>query len=147
METSLPRGVALRSTPGRIMGRRCAMCRRRGAELRLAVDPSLLRSSAEAGVEVTPRAGAWQLCSECAAAIQHEAARSGADTVRRLYIVLAVVASQRSPLTHAPIWTTRYWQDADARTLEGWMTRLILFCFLSPLIGLLAIFVLPAIFH
>jgi len=119
------------------------MCQSQPAATLLHIDTST-PSTGEV-VQMVPKAQDWKLCGDCSMAVQHEVARYSNDVPRRLYVALAVVASRRSQPAQSPIWTTRYWQDTDARTREGWIVRLVLLLFLSPVIALIVSLILAAI--
>jgi len=144
MEPNRSVGIARRPAKGLIRRGRCMMCQSQPAATLLHIDTSTPPTTDEAG-QMVPKAQAWELCGDCSAAVQHEVARSSNDVSRRLYVALAVVASRRSQPVQSPIWTARYWQDTDARTREGWIVRLILLLFLSPVIALIVSLVLAAI--
>jgi len=145
MEPNRSDGIARRPAKGVIAKGRCVMCQGRPATTLLDIDIARPCTRMDDVVEMIPKARTWKLCRDCNAAIQHEVAHANNDAPRGLYIALAVVASQRGQPVRSPIWTARYWQDTDARTREGWMVRLILLLFLSPVIALIGSLILAAV--
>ena len=124
---------------------RCAICERRPASTLLHAATPVLHLGADEFPE-TPLSGhAWMVCKECARAVQQEMARAGLRSPLRLYVAIAIVASERNPAAHPRVWSARYWQYADARTQDRWMMRLIMFlaaCFVITFVGLA---ILPAL--
>ena len=118
---------------------RCALCERRPAATLLRAATPVLHLGVDELLE-TPLSGhAGMVCKQCARAVQQEIARAGLRSPLRLYIAIAIVASERSPAAHPRVWSARYWQDADARTHDRWMMRLIMFlaaCFVITFVGL-----------
>ena len=74
-------------------------------------------------------------------------ARAGLRSPLRLYIAIAIVASERSPAAHPRVWSARYWQYADARTQDRWMMRLIMFLAACPVIAFVGLAILPLLFR
>src|SRR5438105_5929825 len=106
---------------------RCALCERRPAATLLRAATPVLHLGVDEFLE-TPLSGpAWMVCKQCARAVQQEMARAGLRSPLRLYIAIAIVASDRSPAAHPRVWSARYWQYADARTHDRWRMRLIMF--------------------
>lgn len=124
---------------------RCAICARRRAAILLHAETCAPEIDADGVVETPLAAPTWTLCAQCAAAVRYEMTRAALHSPLRLSIALAVVASERGPAAHPPIWCVRYWQYADARTQDKWMTRLIVALFAWPLIAFMGLGVLPVL--
>jgi hypothetical protein len=126
---------------------RCAICKRRPAATLLHAATPVLHLGADEFLE-TPLSGrAWMVCKQCARAVQQEMARAGLRSPLRLYIAIAIVASERSPAAHPRVWSARYWQNADTRTQDRWMMRLILFLTVCPVIAFFGLAILPLLFR
>ena len=126
---------------------RCAICERRPAATLLHVATPVLHLGPDEFLE-TPLSGhAWMVCKQCAGAVQQEMARAGLRSPLRLYIAIAIVASERSPAAHPQVWSARYWQKADARTQDRWMMRLIMFLAACPVIAFVGLAILPLLFR
>jgi hypothetical protein len=122
---------------------RCAICERRPAATLLHAATPVRHLGADEFLE-TPLSGhAWMVCKQCARAVQQEMARAGLRSPLRLYIAIAIVASERSPAAHPRVWSARYWQDADARTHARWMTRHIMFLAACSVIAFVGLALLP----
>ena len=122
---------------------RCAICERRPAAMRLHAATPVGHLGVDEFLE-TPLSGhAWMVCKQCAGAVQQEMARAGLRSPLRLYIAIAIVASERSPAAHPRSWSARYWQDADARTHDRRMMQLIMFLVACSVIAFVALAILP----
>ena len=122
---------------------RCAICERRPAATLLHATTPVLHLGADEFLE-TPLSGhAWMVCKQCAGAVQQEMARAGLRSPLRLYIAIAIVASERSPAAHPQSWSARNWQDADARTHDRRMMQLIMFLVACSVIAFVARAILP----
>jgi hypothetical protein len=106
---------------------RCTICERRPAATLLHAATPVLHLGADEFLETPLSRHAWMVCTQCAGAVQQEMVRAGLRSPLRLYIAIAIVASERSPAAHPRVWNARYGQDADARTHDRWMMRLIMF--------------------
>jgi hypothetical protein len=72
----------------------------------------------------------WPVCASCDEAVWREVQRAALATPVRIPVAMALVASERSPLAHPPIWTARYWERLDPATQDRLVIRAtILFCF------------------
>jgi hypothetical protein len=121
---------------------RCAICERRPAATLLHAATPVLYLGADEFLE-TPLSGhAWMVCTQCAGAVHQEMARAGLRSPLRLYIAIAIVASERRPAAQPRVWSARYWQCADARTQDRWMMRLIMFLFACPVIAFVGLAIL-----
>jgi hypothetical protein len=126
---------------------RCAICERRPAATLLHVATPVLHLGADEFLE-TPLSGrAWMVCQQCAGAVQQEMVRAGLRSPLRLYIAIAMVASERRPAAHPRVWSARYWQHADARTQDRWMMRLILFLAACPVIAFVGLAIVALLFR
>jgi hypothetical protein len=124
---------------------RCAICQRRPAATLLRAATPVLHLGVDECLE-TPLSGhAWMVCRQCAGAVQQEMARAGLRSPLRLYIAIAIVASERSPAAHPRVWSARYGQDADARTHDRWMMRLIMLLAACSVIALVGLAILPVL--
>jgi hypothetical protein len=125
----------------------CAICERRPATTLLHAATPVLHLGADEFLETPLSRHAWMVCKQCARAVQQEMARAGLRSPLRLYVAIAIVASERNPAAHPRVWSARYWQYADARTQDRWMMRLIMFLAVSPVIALVGLVILPLLFR
>jgi hypothetical protein len=124
---------------------RCAICERRPAATLLRAATPVLHLGVDEFLE-TPLSGhAWMVCKQCAGAVQQEMVRAGLRSPLRLYIAIAIVASERSPAAHPGVWSARYRQYADARTHDRWMMRLIMFLVACSVIAFVGLAILPVL--